>query len=181
MNIKVTTYNLVKSLVAALHHPLRIRILLASHPEVYLQFTFNSSSSSYMTRSLGVPPTNTPPKKILLAPRRLVRQNQAQVLPPTSHRPGLPLISFMSSPRPIYLRFNDSQIYRQSPPYRRLDVTHNLRSSKGERDTPYTELNSSYHHVVCNVDDIDALNEFSEYLLLLTQRPSAMGCAHQTM
>jgi len=36
---------LMKLLVAALHHfPLRIRILIASRPEVCLQSTFNSSS-----------------------------------------------------------------------------------------------------------------------------------------
>ena len=42
----------MKSLVAALHHPpLRIRILIASRPEIYLQSTFNSSFiPSHLTR-----------------------------------------------------------------------------------------------------------------------------------
>jgi len=43
-------------------------------------------------------------------------------------------MSFVSSPRPIYLRIDDSQIYRRRPqaqqlPHRRLDVIRNLRSS----------------------------------------------------
>jgi len=73
----------VKSLMAALHlSPVRIRILIASRPEIYLQSAFTSSS-------------------ILPA-----------LSPLTSHLPGLPLMSFV---RPIYLCFNDNQIYRRRP------------------------------------------------------------------
>ena len=69
-----------------------------------------------------------------MTPRRLVKLDANTLSPPTSHLPGIPLMSLVSSPRPIYLCIDDSQIYWRRPPgqqlpHRRLDVIRNLRSS----------------------------------------------------
>ena len=58
---------LVKSLVAAFHRsPLRIRILIASRPEVYLQSTFNSSSVQPHLSRLALSDEYSPKEDIYL-------------------------------------------------------------------------------------------------------------------
>jgi len=42
-------------------------------------------------------------------------------------------------------------------PHRRLDVIRCLQPPKGEKDMPYAELNSLYHHVLSNVDNIEVV------------------------
>jgi len=42
-------------------------------------------------------------------------------------------------------------------PNRRLDVIRRLQPPKGEKDMPYAELNSLYHHVLSKVDNIEAV------------------------
>jgi len=39
----------------------------------------------------------------------------------------------------------------------RLDIIHRLQPPKNEKDMPYAELNSLYHHVLSNVDNIEAV------------------------
>ena len=42
-------------------------------------------------------------------------------------------------------------------PHRRLDDIRRLQPPRGEKDMPYVELNSLYHHVLSNVDNIETL------------------------
>jgi len=81
-------------------------------PPIYIQF-LPSSSSSHTARSLR---RILRRRGYLLAPRRSVKLDANTLSPPTSHLPGIPLMSFVSSPRPIYLCIYDSQIYRRRHP-----------------------------------------------------------------
>ena len=42
-----------------------------------------------------------------------------------------------------------------------------LQPPKGEKDMPYAELNSLYHHVLSNVDDIEALKQVLGFLIII--------------
>ena len=52
-------------------------------------------------------------------------------------------------------------------PHRRLDVIRRLEHPKGEKDMPYAELNSLYHHVLSNVDNIEAVKLVLEILIVV--------------
>jgi len=157
---------LVKSLAAAFRSsPLRIRILIASRPEVYLQSTFNSSLLKPHLSRLALSDEYSPEKDIYL----FLKDSFDKI------RREHPLASYIPSPWPSadvlreLTRKSSGQFifasttvkyiggdHRQLP-HRRLDVIRRLQPPKNEKDMPYSELNALYHHVLSNVDDLEAV------------------------
>ena len=157
---------LVKSLAAAFRDsPLRIRILIASRPEVYLQSTFNSSSLKPHISHLALSNEYSPEEDIY----RFLEDSFAKI------KHEHPLASYIPSPWPSanvlheLTRKSSGQFIFASTtvkyiggdphqrPHRRLDVIRRLQPPRGEKDMPYVELNSLYHHVLSNVDNIETV------------------------
>jgi len=157
---------LVKSLAAAFRDsPLRIRILIASRPEVYLQSTFNSSSLKPQLSRLSLSDEYSPAEDIY----RFLEDSFDKI------RCEHPLASYIPSPWPSadvlreLTRKSSGQFIFASTtvkyvggdphqlPHRRLDVIRRLQPPKGDKDMPYAELNSLYHHVLSNVDNIETV------------------------
>jgi len=81
-----------------------------------------------------------------------------------------PLGAHLEIVRPIYLCIDDSQVCRRRPSsasHRRLDVIRQLRPPKGEKDMPYAELNSLYHHVLSNIDNIETFKQVLGTLIVV--------------
>jgi len=157
---------LVKSLVAAFRDsPLRIRILIASRPEVYLQSTFNSSSLKRHLSRLALSDEYSAEEDIY----RFLEDSFNKIRhehPLTSYIP--PFWPSANVLRELTQRSSGQFIFASTTvnyvggnphqlPHRRLDVIRRLQPPKGEKDMPYTELNSLYHHVLSNVNDIEAV------------------------
>jgi len=157
---------IVKSLVAAFRHSsLRIRILIASRPEVHLQSTFNPASMQPHLSRLALSDEYSPDEDIY----RFLEDSFDKI------RREHPLASYIPSPWPsadvlcdLTQKSSGQFIFASTTvkyiggdphqlPHRRLDVIRRLQPPKGEKDMPYAELNSLYHHVLSNVDNIEAL------------------------
>jgi len=157
---------IVKSLVAAFHRSsLRIRILIASRPEVHLQSTFNPNSIRPHLSRLALSDEFSPEEDIY----RFLEDSFDKI------RREHPLASYIPSPWPSaevlreLTRKSSGQFIFASTtvkyiggdphqlPHRRLDVIRRLQPAKGEKDMPYAELNSLYHHVLSNIDNIEAV------------------------
>jgi len=157
---------LVKSLVAAFRDsPLCIRILIASRPEVHLQSTFITSSIKPHLSRLALSSEYFPQTDIF----RFLKESFDKI------RREHPLASYIPSPWPsvgvlreITQKSSVQFIFASTTvkyiggdphqlPHRRLDVIRRLQPPKGEKDMPYAELNSLYHHVLSNVDNIEAV------------------------
>ena len=167
---------IVKSLASAFHRTsFRIRILIASRPEVYLQSTFNSSPVQPHLARLALSDEYSPEKdiyKFLEDSFEKIRHEH----PHASHIPSswpsanvLHELTQKSSGQFIfasttvkYVGGNPHQL-----PHRRLDVIRQLRPPKGEKDMPYAELNSLYHHVLSNVDDMEAVKQILGVLIIV--------------
>jgi len=166
---------LLKSLAAAFHHfPLRIRILVASRPEVYLQSTFNSSSLQPRLSRLALSNDYFAEQDI----RRFLKDSFDKI------RREHPLASYIPScwPSADVLREltqkSSGQFIFASPtvkytggdpyelPTRRLDDIRRLQPPRGEEDLPYAELNSLYHHVLSNVRDIERVKDILGVLII---------------
>jgi len=168
---------LVKSLAAAFRHsPLRIRILIASRPEVYLQPTFNSSTLQPHISRLALSEDYSAAEDIY----RFLEDSLDEIKrehPLASYIPSswpsadvLYELTYKSSGQFIfasttvkYIGGDPNQL-----PHRRLDVIRSLRPPKGEKDMPYAELNSLYHHVLSNVDDVEAMMKILGVMLILS-------------
>ena len=172
---------LVKSLAAAFRDsPLRIRILIASRPEVYLQSTFNSSSLKPHISHLALSNEYSPEEDIY----RFLEDSFNKI------RREHPLASYISSPWPsanvlheLTQKSSGQFIFASTTvkyiggdshqlPHRRLDVIRRLQPPRGEKDMPYVELNSLYHHVLSNVDNIETLKLVLGILIIVN--PVAM-------
>jgi len=157
---------IVKSLVAAFRpSSLRIRILIASRPEVNLQSTFNPTSMQSHLSRLALSDEYSPDADIY----RFLEDSFDKI------RREHPLASYIPSPWPSadvlrgLTRKSSGQFIFASTtvkyvggdphqlPHRRLDDIRRLQPPKGEKDMPYAELNSLYHHVLSNVDNIEAV------------------------
>jgi len=157
---------LVKSLSAALRStPFRIRILIASRPEVHLQSTFNLTSIQPHVSRLGLSDKYSPDEDIY----RFLEDSFDRI------RREHPLASYIPSPWPsaevireLTEKSSGQFIFASTTvkyiggdphqlPHRRLDVIRRLQPPKGEKDMPYAELNSLYHHVLSNIDNIEAV------------------------
>jgi len=167
---------LVKLLVAAFgHSPLRICILIASRPEVYLQSTFNLSSVQPHLARLALSDKYSAEEDIY----RFLKDSFDKI------KHEHPLASYLPSPWPStevlhdLTRKSSGQFFFASTivkyiggdphklPHLRLDVIRSLRPPKGENDMPYAELNSLYHHVFSNVDDMEPVKMVLGVLLIL--------------
>jgi len=175
---------LVKSLVAAFRDsPLRIRILIASRPEVHLQSTFNPSSIQPHVSRLALSDEYSPEEDIY----RFLEDSFDKI------RREHPLASYIPSPWPSadvlqeLTRKSSGQFIFASTtvkyiggdpyqlPHRRLDVIRRLEPPKGEKDMLYAELNSLYHHVLSNVDNIEAVKLVLGTLIVVNPKTYEYG------
>jgi len=166
---------LVKSLASAFHHsPLRIRILIASRPEVYLQSTFNLTSLQPHLSRVALSGEYSAEKDI----RKFLEDSFDKI------RREHPLASYIpfSWPSADVLRdltekssgqfiFASTTVkYTGGDPYelptQRLDVIRRLQPPRGEEDLPYAELNSLYNHVLSNVRDIERVKDVLGVLVI---------------
>jgi len=169
---------IVKSLVAAFRRSsLRIRILIASRPEVHLQSTFNPNSIRPHLSRLALSDEFSPEEDIY----RFLEDSFNKI------RREHPLASYIPSPWPSaevlreLTRKSSGQFIFASTtvkyiggdphqlPHRRLDVIRRLQPPKGEKDMPYAELNSLYHHVLSNIDNIEAVKLVLGILIVVNQ------------
>jgi len=157
---------LVKSLVAACQHsPLRIRILIASRPEVYLQSTFNSSSIQNYASRIALSNHYSAEKDIYLFLKdsfNKIRSEHPLASYIPSSWPSVNVLRELTRKSSGQFIFASTTVKYVSGdphqlPHRRLDVIRRLQPPKGEKDMPYAELNSLYHHVLSNVNNIEAL------------------------
>jgi len=157
---------LVKSLVTAFRDsPLRIRILIASRPEVHLQSTFNSSSLEAHILHLALSNEYSPEEDIY----RFLEDSFDKIKcehPLASYIPSswpsadvIHELAWRSSGQFIFasttIKYVGGDLHQL--PHRRLDVICRLQPPTGEKDMPYAELNSLYHHVLSDVGNIEAV------------------------
>jgi len=167
---------IVKSLAVAFHHfPLRIRILITSRPEVYLQSTFNSSSIQPRLSRLALSDEYAAKKDIrqyLKDSFEKIRREHhlASYIPDSWPTPdALDELTQKSSGQFIfastavkYTGGDPSEL-----PTRRLDVICRLQPPRGKEDLPYAELDSLYNHVLSNVHDIERVKQVLGVLLIV--------------
>jgi len=167
---------LVKSLVAAFHlSPLRIRILIAGRPEVYLQSTFNSSSVQPHLSRLALSDEYSPEKDIYLFLEdsfdKIRREHPlAPYIPSPWPSPDI-LRELIQKSSGQFIFASTSVKYVGGDPYqlphRRLDVIRRLQPPRGEEDLPYAELNSLYKHVLSSVRDIERVKQILGILMIV--------------
>jgi len=169
---------LVKSLAAAFCHcPLRIRILIASRPEVYLQSTFN------------LPPLQPHLSRVALSNEYSAEEDIRRFLEDSFDKIKRehPLTSYIPSSWPSadvlreltqkssgqFIFASTTVKYAGGDPHelptRRLDVIRCLQPPRGEEDLPYAELNSLYNHVLSNVRDIERVKHVLGILIIVKQ------------
>jgi len=166
----------VKSLAAAFHRsPLRIRILIASRPEVYLKSTFNSSPIQPHLTRLALSDEYSPEKDIYQFLKdsfdKIRREHPLAHYIPSSW-PSSDILDELTKKSSGQFIFASTTVKYiggdpHQLPHRRLDVVRRLQPPKGEKDMPYAELNSLYHHVLSNVDDIEALKQVLGFLIII--------------
>jgi len=167
---------LVKSLAAAFRHsPFRVRILIASRPEVYLQSIFNLTSLQPHLSRVALSDEYSAEKDI----RKFLEDSFDKI------RREHPLASYIPSSWPSadvlreltkkssgqFIFASTTVKYTGGDPYelptRRLDVIRRLQPPRGEEDLPYAELNSLYHHVLSNVRDIERVKQVLGVLIII--------------
>jgi len=167
---------LVKSLAATFRDsPLRIRILVASRPEVYLQSTFNLSPLQPHLSRLALSDEYAAEEDIWQFLQdsfdRIRREHPlAPYIPPSwPSADVLREITKKSSGQFIYA--STTVKYTGGDPYelptRRLDVIRRLQPPRDKEDLPYTELNSLYNHVLSNVRDIERVKHVLGVLIIV--------------
>jgi len=170
---------LVKSLVAAFHDsPLRIRILIASRPEVHLQITFSTSSVKPHLSRLALSGEYSPQNDIYRfledSIDKIKREHplasyirsswpSAEVIRELTQKSSGQFI--FASTTVKYIGADPNQL-----PHRRLDVIRRLQPPRGEEDLPYCELNSLYNHVLSNVHDIERVKQVLGILVIVNAR-----------
>ena len=167
---------LVRSLAAAFRHSaLRVRILVASRPEVHLQSTFNSSSIQPRLSRLLLSNEYSPDKNIY----RFLADSFKKI------RSEHPLNSYIPSSWPssdvlheLTEKSSGQFIFASTTvkyiggdphqlPHRRLDVIRRLQPPRADEDLPYAELNSLYNHVLSNVRGIERVKQVLGVLLIV--------------
>jgi len=175
---------LVKSLAAAFRSsPLRIRILIASRPEVHLQTTFSPTSIQPHVSRLALSDEYSPDEDIyrfLEDSFDKIRREHPLASYITSSWPSTDVLRELTHKSSGQFIFASTTIKYiggdpQQLPHRRLDVIRSLRSPKGEKDMPYAELNSLYHHVLRNVDDIIAVKQILGVLIIVNPESDGEG------
>jgi len=162
----VVQSGIIKSLIVAFRHSsLRIRILISSRPEIHLQSTFNPTSVQPHLSRLALSDEYSPDEDIhrfLQDSFDKIRREHALAYYIPSSWPSTDVLRELTRKSSGQFIFASTTIKYiggdpQQLPHRRLDVIRSLRSPKGEKDMPYAELNSLYHHVLSNVDNIEVL------------------------
>jgi len=167
---------LVKSLAAAFFFsPLRIRILIASRPEIYLQATFNSSSINPYLSRLALSEEYSPDKDIYQFYEdsfETMRHEHplATYIPPSW--PGPENLSDLTRKSSGHFIFA-STVVRYicgdfcELPTRRLNIIRQVQPPRGDEDLPYAELNSLYNYVLSKVRDIKRVMQVLGFLVIL--------------
>jgi len=167
---------IVRSLAAAFHHfPLRIRILVASRPEVYLKSTFNSPSLQPRLARLALSDEYSPKEDIYRFLKdsfdRIRREHPlASYIPPSW--PSSKILDELTKKSSGQFIFASTTVKYiggdpHQLPHRRLDVVRRLQPPDGEKDMPYTELNSLYHHVLSNVNNMEVVKQVLGVFIIL--------------
>ena len=167
--------DLIKSLATAfLRSPLRIRILIASRPEIHLQSTFSSSSIEPHLSRLALSGEYSAEKDIyrfLEDSFKTMRQEHplASCIPPSWPGPEiLREITRKSSGQFIFasttVKYVGGDLWEL--PTRRLDVIRELQPPRGEEDLPYAELNSLYTYVLSKVHGIERVIQVLGFLVI---------------
>jgi len=181
---------LIKSLVTAfLGSPLRIRILIASRPEVYLQATFNSSSIESHLSRLALSDEYSSYQDIyqfLQDSFETVRQEHplASYIPPSWPGPKiLRELTQRSSGQFIFASTTVKYVCGDpcELPTRRLDVIRQLWPPRGEEDLPYAEVNALYNYVLSKVRGIERVKQVLGFLVTLNpDRPYGIHAIEST-
>jgi len=167
---------IVKSLAAVFHYsPLRIRILIASRPEVYLKSTFNLSPVQPHLVRLALSDEYSPKKDIYQFLKdsfdKIKREHPLASYLPSSWPSSDILDELTKKSSGLFIFASTTVKYVGGDfhelPHRRLDVVRRLEPPNGEKDMPYAELNSLYHHVLSNVNNIEAVKQALGVLIIL--------------
>ena len=167
---------LIKSLATAfIHSPLRIRILIASRPEVYLRSAFNSPSVQPHLARLALSDEYSAEKDIsqfLKDSFEKIRREHplARYIPPSW--PSVDVLRELTKKSSGQFIFASTTIkYTGGDPYElpthRLDVLRRLEPPRGEEDLPYAELNSLYNHVLSSVRVVEKVKEVLGVLIVV--------------
>ena len=164
---------IVKSLVTAFHHfPFRIRILIASRPEVHLQSTFNSSTLQHCLSRLALSGEYLPDKDIyrfLMDSFKNIRRDLGVFIPLSW--PSTDILDELTRRSSGQLIFASTAVkYIKSShhhPTHRLDTFRRLQPPRGEEDLPYAELDTLFRHVLSNGRDLDKTRKILGVLLIL--------------
>jgi len=167
---------LIKSLVAAFHNfPFRIRILIASRPEVYLRSTFNSSSVQSVLAQLALSDEYSPEEDIYCFLKdsfdKIRREHPLASYIPSSW-PSFDILHELTKKLSGQFIFASTTVkYVGRDPHQ---IPHRrLQPPNGEKDIPYGELTSLYHHVLSNVDNVERVKQVLGVLIILNPEVSA--------
>jgi len=167
---------LVKSITTTfLRSPLRVRILIASRPEIHIQSTFNTLSFSSNFSRLALSGEFSPDEDIyrfLEDSFETTRREHplASRIPPSWPGPEiLGEITRKSSGQFIFASTLVKYVCGDpcELPTRRLDVIRQLEPPRGEEDLPYAELNSLYNYVLSKVRGIKRIMQVLGVLIIL--------------
>ena len=167
---------LVKSLSATFYFsPLRLCILVASRPEVYLQSTFNSISGESRLARLALSEEYCPEEDIYQFLKdsfdKIRREHPLASYIPSSWPSTDVLHEFTWKSSGQFIFASATVKYIGGDPYelptRRLDVIRRLQPPRGQEDLPYAELNSLYNHVLLNVPDIENVKQVLGILIIV--------------
>jgi len=181
---------LVKSLAAAFKpSPLRVRILIASRPEVYLQSTFNLPSLQSHLSRLALSDEYSADDDIwqfLEDSFNEIRREHplAHYIP--SSWPSTDVLRELTRKSSGQFIFASTTVkYTGGDPYelptRRLDVIRRLQPPRGEEDLPYAELNLLYHHVLSKVRYIERVKQVLGILIIVDPVMETRGRTTQSM
>jgi len=167
---------LIKSLAAAFcGSQFRIRILIASRPEVYLRSTFGSSSVQPHLARLALSDEFSSDEDIHRFLKdsfdKIKREHPlASYIPPSWPSSDI-LHEFTKKSSGQFIFASTTVKYiggdPHQLPHRRLDVVRRLQPPSSEKDMPYVELNSLYHLVLSNVNNMEAVKQVLGVLIIL--------------
>jgi len=167
---------LIKSLAAAFRDlPLRIRILIASRPEVCLQSTFNSTSIQPHVSRLALSDEYSADAdiyKYLEDSFDKIRQEHPLASYIPSSWPSADVLHGLTQKSSGQFIFASTTVKYiggdpHQLPHRRLDVISHLQPPEGEEDLPYADLNSLYNHVLSNVRNFERVKQVLGVLIIL--------------
>ena len=180
----------MKLLAAAFRDsPFRIRILIASRPEVYLQSTFNLTSLQPHLSRVALSGEYSAEEDIwrfLEDSFDKIRSEHPLALYIPSSWPSVDVLRDLTEKSSGQFIFASTTVkYVGGDPYelptRRLDVVRQLQPPRGEEDMPYAELNSLYHHVLHSVHDIERVKRVLGVLIVVDPVIKKGGRTTQSM